>query len=113
MKMRTVVMLLCALMAVSCASTGPGGGRTGYVEVLSSGAIRVNGRPVAVNQVGPTLRAKGFSTRSPINVRVPEDVSQRVLKMVTVSLTNSGFTRVVFIKPKQTSSDVKPVGPAK
>jgi len=102
-----IIIAVCALMMASCASTGASSSKAGYVQVLSSGIIRVNGRVVPVDEVGSTLRSKGFGPRSPINVHVPEDVSERVLTMVTVSLTRSGFTRVLFIKPQQATSDVK------
>ena len=105
--MRITLVVFCALLMASCASTGKTGTKAGYVQVFSSGVIRVNGKRVAVDQVGPTLRAKGFGPRSPINIHITEDVSPRIMQMVTVSLTGSGFTRVMFIKPQQTSSDIK------
>lgn len=109
MNLQIPLVLLCAALLTSCATSGSQGTRAAYVQVFPSGSITVNGKSVSVDQVGPVLRSKGYGQRSPINVHVPEDVSEKIMSMVTVSLTRSGFTRVLFIKPKQSSSDIGPM----
>jgi len=98
--------ILAVALCASCASTGTGATKPGYVKVLSSGAILVNGKSVTVDSVGPALRNNGFGPRSQINVHVPDDVSALIMKSVTISLTKSGFRRVLFIKPQRASADV-------
>lgn len=98
--------ILTATLCISCVSSGSKGSSTAHVQVLSSGDIRVDGKSVAVNHVGKTLKRSGYTSQSTVNIQVPEDVSDRVLKAVTVSLTNNGFRRVIFIKPQQAKVDI-------
>ena len=72
--------------------------------------IRIGGKPVSIDRIGPTLKRSGFGLRSPVNVHVPSDISPRILKAITISLTNNGFHRVLFVKPKQSIADVMPKG---
>ncbi len=98
--------VLTAILCISCASTGSKGSKTAYVQILSSGTIVVNDKPVSVGDVGKTLKRSGYSSSSPVKVHIPKEISDKILKAVTVSLTNSGFRRVLFIKPKQAKVDV-------
>jgi len=104
------IMLLVATTVTSCASSGSKGSRTAYVEVNSAGTIRIDGKPVSIDRIGPTLKRKGFGLKSPVNVHVPNDISPRILKAITISLTNNGLHRVLFVKPKQSVADVMPAG---
>jgi hypothetical protein len=109
MNLRISALLLCAAFMTSCATPGSQGTNAAYVHVSPSGNIDIDGKSVPVDQIGPALKDEGFGQRSPINVYVPEEVSQKIMSMITMSLTRSGFTRVMFIKPKQASSDIGPM----
>ena len=76
------------------------------MQILDPGSIVFDDKPVSVSDVGKTLKRYGYKPTSPVNVHIPKEISDRILKAVTVSLTNSGFRRVLFIKPKEAKSDV-------
>ena len=100
------IILLVATTVTSCASSGSKGSRTAYLEVNSAGTIRIGGKPVSIDRIGRTLKRKGFGLKSPVKVYVPSSISPHILKTITISLTNSGFHRVLFIKPKQSAANV-------
>jgi hypothetical protein len=102
----TLLALMIAIAFTSCASSRGKSTRTAHVQVRSSGMIRVNGKPVSIDRIGPTLKRKGVGRLSPVNIHVPKDISPRILKAITISLTNNGFHRVLFVKPKQAVADV-------
>ena len=104
------IILLAATTFTSCASSGSKGSRRAYVQVNSAGMIRIDGKAVSIDRIGPTLKKRGFGLRSPVNVHVPSDISPRILTAITISLTNNGFHRVLFLKPKQSVADVMPAG---
>lgn len=98
------IVLSTALLQTSCLS--PGSANSTRIEVSESGIIRLEGKPVSSSELADTLRSYGFKPMSTIKIHVPDDVSEMIIKTITVSLSKSGFRRVLFVKPRQATADV-------
>jgi len=100
------IVIFAALLQTSCLSARNSGANTRQVEVAGSGIIRFRGEPVSVTELGSELRSAGYKSMSTIKIHVPNDVSEMTIKTITMSLSKSGFRRVLFVKPQHATADV-------
>jgi len=77
------------------------------VTVSDRGVVRLNNKPLLLKTLPEKLRSIGATPRTQIMVSVPSGASYRTIVDVTEALASSGYTRVVFTKPKQASSGTR------
>jgi hypothetical protein len=100
------IILISALLCMSCASTGANAEKRIHIYSISSTMIRIDNNAVPVELVAKKLKRKGYGPRSSIFVHVPEHFTNAELSTISRHLRGAGFRRVMCLKPTQTSVNV-------
>ena len=100
------IILISALLCVSCASTGANAQKRIHIYSISSTMIRIDDDAVPVELVAKKLKRKGFGPLSPILVHVPDHFTNVEISTISRHLRGAGFRRVMCLKPTQASANV-------
>ena len=103
-----VAALAIGVLAAGCATSRTGPVAPIQVAYVSGDTARVAGSNVKISALPHRLKSLGAGAETPISISVPEHTSTAEMAAFTRSLSEAGFHRVVFVKPRQATVAVKP-----
>lgn len=116
----SVLSALLLLPFSGCTSTPPPvsgkEARVANIEVLSNGALRLDGKPTSMNAIGDDLKKAGYLRPSPIEIHSTSSLSPKFQKSIGETLTKAGFYRFMFVGPRKATVVVQqntPTAPTK
>jgi biopolymer transport protein ExbD len=103
--MKRVIAMLVAVACVvgcqGCGTTGRQGTSKVRISVLGEGKLSVNGRMTTTPTLAKTVKAAGARPTTAIEVSIPSGAPQAVMVSITRELRQAGYTKILFVRPRQ------------
>lgn len=111
MRIPTLLLLLAALSAgTGCTTTAVvDSSKTPEIVIDESGSLSFNDKQLKPGKIASALKSAGYKKTQEINILIPDQPDQKLMRSVSAELVRSGFTRTVFVtKRKATATLAKP-----
>ena len=108
MKTRLYILLFVIVAAIlpslGCATAGRNSG-SATVTLSNDGRIHVGTKYTGLRKLVAQLKANGIKPATRIMIEVPQDTSSNAIAAITRELSNNGYRRLVFSKPRRATAE--------
>jgi biopolymer transport protein ExbD len=107
MKTRLYILLFVIAAAIlptlGCATAGRNTG-SATVTLSNDGRIHVGTTYTGLRKLVAQLKANGITPATRITVEIPQNTSPNAIAAITRELSNNGYRRLIFSKPRRAIS---------
>lgn len=102
-----IILPIAALITLGCATLGDGAaGEEVSIVLHAEDKIVIDGRQLTARQVANRLQSQQVATETLIKIERGAGATSQAMAVLHGTLQQAGYTRVVFVRPRQIEVDV-------